>query len=91
MKIKSFFVVVLLSFALLVACKSEPAAPVPTETEPEVIAEVEVEETETPVEPAPVEVEEEVDACVDCHTDKDQLIDTADAVEEVESENSGEG
>ncbi|MFN2104282.1 MAG: hypothetical protein ACK2UR_08295 [Candidatus Promineifilaceae bacterium] len=31
------------------------------------------------------------DACMDCHSDKDMLIDTADPVEEVVSENEGEG
>jgi len=31
------------------------------------------------------------DTCTDCHTDKDLLIDTADPVEEVVSENEGEG
>lgn len=31
------------------------------------------------------------DTCTDCHTDKDMLIDTADPVEEVISENEGEG
>lgn len=30
-------------------------------------------------------------ACVECHTDKAMLIDTADPVEEVESENEGAG
>jgi len=29
--------------------------------------------------------------CVDCHTDQQALIDTADPVEEVVSENEGEG
>ncbi len=31
------------------------------------------------------------DACIDCHTDKQALIDTSDPVEEVESENEGAG
>ena len=30
-------------------------------------------------------------ACVECHTDQEMLIDTADPVEEVESENEGAG
>ncbi len=34
---------------------------------------------------------EEVDQCLVCHTDKQALIDTADPVVVVESENSGEG
>ena len=40
--------------------------------------------------PTPTE-EPVVDNCVDCHTDKDQLVDTADPVLEVISENEGEG
>jgi hypothetical protein len=31
------------------------------------------------------------DACIDCHTDKQALIDTSDPVVEVESENEGAG
>ncbi len=34
---------------------------------------------------------EEVDHCLDCHTDKQTLIDTAEEVVEVEAENEGEG
>lgn len=34
---------------------------------------------------------EVVDYCVDCHTDKEQLISTAKPVEEAESESSGVG
>lgn len=35
--------------------------------------------------------EPETDECLECHTDKDRLIQTADPVDEVESENSGAG
>jgi hypothetical protein len=38
--------------------------------------------------PVPTEV---VDYCVDCHTDKEQLISTAKPVVEAESESSGVG
>ncbi|MBK8900423.1 MAG: hypothetical protein IPM53_04505 [Anaerolineaceae bacterium] len=41
--------------------------------------------TEPTEEPAPV------DNCLDCHTNKDLLIQTADPEEEVISENEGEG
>jgi mono/diheme cytochrome c family protein len=40
--------------------------------------------------PAPTDVPV-VDQCIECHTDKDELIDTADPVLEVVSENEGEG
>ena len=35
--------------------------------------------------------EPETDKCVECHTDKERLIETADPVVEVESENEGAG
>lgn len=38
-----------------------------------------------------IAAEPETDECVECHTDKDRLIQTADPVEEVETESSGEG
>ena len=38
-----------------------------------------------------VAAEPEVDNCLACHTDQQTLIDTADPVAEVESENEGEG
>ena len=64
----------------------------PTATEQEAATEV-VNETE---EPQPEDEEdaastEEISACVTCHTDQAMLIDTADPVEEVESENEGAG
>lgn len=37
------------------------------------------------------EAAENVSACVECHTDQAMLIDTADPVEEVKSENEGAG
>ena len=55
----------------------------------------EPEPTEIPTEeptlvPIP-EIVEEVDYCVDCHTNKEQLISTAKPVVEKESESSGVG
>jgi hypothetical protein len=49
---------------------------------------------EEPAEPEPTEAiaaEPQVDNCVECHIDQQTLIDTADPVAEVESENEGEG
>ena len=47
----------------------------------------------SPTEPvAEVQTEEAADSnCIACHMDKEQLINTADPVEEKESESSGEG
>ena len=46
--------------------------------------------TEEPIS-EPTEEPVPVDNCLDCHTNKDLLIDTADPEEEVISENEGEG
>ena len=53
-----------------------------------------VETNRETTEPDPTEAiaaEPQVDNCVECHTDQQTLIDTADPVVEVESENEGEG
>jgi hypothetical protein len=47
--------------------------------------------TEPPTEAAPTEEPETVDECLLCHVDQQRLIDTADPVEEVVSENEGAG
>jgi hypothetical protein len=50
------------------------------------------EETEEPAEEESAAASAQGDdACIDCHTDKQALIDTADPVVEVESENEGAG
>ena len=72
---------VLASLFFLTGCQAATPEPVPTNT---------------PVPPTPtieptVEVVVEVDYCVSCHTDKDQLISVANPVEETESESSGVG
>ena len=69
-----------------------PPAEAPTATFQEEISE-EPEGTEQPEdnETDQAASAEEADACVECHTDQAMLIDTADAVEEVESENEGAG
>jgi hypothetical protein len=86
----------------LVGCGSEEPAPVIEEGSAEVeIAAAEVEATEAAAVVDEVdEVEEEVaetavveptDECLACHIDKEMLIATADPIEEVISENEGEG
>lgn len=68
----------------LAGCATSTPAPTP-EPEPTLAP------TEAPVlEPTPEPVEV-VDYCVDCHTDKEQLISTAKPVVEKESESSGVG
>ncbi len=57
----------------------EPTAVVPAPTE------------ETAVPPSPTTEPQPTDECLICHIDKDELIQTADPVEEVISENEGEG
>ncbi len=47
--------------------------------------------TQAPTESPTAEPVAATDYCVDCHSDTDQLIDTANPVEEVVSENKGEG
>lgn len=57
----------------------EPTAVIPTPTE------------ETAVAPTAVAATLPTDECLLCHINKDELIQTADPVEEVVSENEGEG
>ena len=78
-KIITFVLASMLLF--LAGCQTATPEPVPTNTA--------VPPTPT-VEPT-VEVVVEVDYCVSCHTDKEQLISVAKPVEEKESESSGVG
>ena len=67
----------------------EASAPIGVEV---AMAEELVEETAVPTStPAVITETMTVDYCLDCHTNKDMLIDTADPEEEVISENEGEG
>ena len=73
---------------------AEPTVPPESEVEETATIESPAVETEAPTE-APVETEvaaaEQVDQCVECHTDKDTLINTAAPVEEVVEESEGAG
>jgi len=68
----------------------------PTEAPTAIPEEEQVEEPEANEDPEDNETDqaissEETGACLECHTDQAMLIDTADPVEEVESENEGAG
>ena len=78
---KKIRLIVLAFVLLLVGCQATTPEPVSTNTA--------VPSTPT-VEPT-VEVVVEVDFCVSCHTDKEQLIDTARPEEVAEEESSGVG
>jgi hypothetical protein len=58
---------------------------------PEEEAAAPTEEVQAPEPTEEVVVEPQVDNCIECHTDQQALIDTADPVAEVLSENEGEG
>ena len=83
---------------------AEPETEVPVETEQATVLPIEAPIAATEVEEESADSEEpdesETDdaissdgtsACIKCHTDQALLIDTADPVEEVESENEGAG
>ncbi len=74
---RKFFTILILCFSLLllVACSAQTPA-TPEVEEPEVS--IGEEEPETDV---PISLEPPVDYCIECHTDKDMLIETT-AVEE---------
>lgn len=88
----SIIALVILSGLLIISACTTRDTSVPTMTRAEELAEPTLEPTvasePSPTEPADVQ---EVDNCVACHTDKQQLIDTADPEEEPETESSGEG
>lgn len=100
MRILKTIILTVLLLALLSACQAE-ATPVgePETTQAEVPALTETPATaptEAALNPEPVEVQsgptpEVVDECLNCHIDKQRLIDTAKQEEVVVSENEGEG
>lgn len=77
---------------LLVACAPQAPQAVPVETEPVMPEAVPTETTAPSPTPESTATETvETDACVDCHTDKDQLILTAKVEEEIPEESEGTG
>ena len=68
---------------LLAGCQTTTPEPVPTNTA--------IPSTPTIEPTATIEVIVNVDYCVDCHTDKEQLISTANPEELAEEESSGVG
>ncbi len=93
----SIFIVSTLALLLtaLIGCGPEvspEAVEAPASFGVEVVMAEEVEVTAVPtMSPAVITETVAVDYCLDCHTDKEMLIDTAEPEEEVISENEGEG
>ncbi len=85
-KIRTTFTLILTLFFLgLSGCRgTTPESETPTTVEP-------VDEAAPAPKLASVVDVAEPDYCLDCHADKEQLIDTADPVVEVVSENEGAG
>ena len=85
-KVRFLFTLLLtLLFMSLSGCTGATPAPATPTDEP-------IEEESAPVEEvATVSEPVEVNNCLECHTDKDSLIDTAKPEEVVVSENEGEG
>ena len=81
MKIGKILLLALMLF--LAGCQAVTPEPVPTDTA--IPPTPTIEPTET------IEVVADVDYCVDCHTDKEQLISTAKPEEVAEEESSGVG
>ncbi len=74
----------LLAFMLFLAgCQAATPEPIPTNTT--IPSTPTIEPTET------IEIVAKVDYCVDCHTDKEQLISTAKSEEVADEESSGVG
>ena len=73
----------MLCLVFIAGCSSATPAPEPTL--------VLTEEPTSVPEPQPTEIVKTVDYCVDCHTDKEQLVATGKPIVEVEGESSGVG
>lgn len=77
---------------LLAACAPQPSVSAPVEAEPVGPEAVPTETTApSPIPESTATETAETDACVDCHTDKDQLILTAKVEEEIPEESEGTG
>jgi hypothetical protein len=81
---KTMLGVLLLSLTLLFGCQTVTSEPVQPATDPALA-------TELPPTPKATEIVIEPDYCVECHTDKEQLIAYAKPEEEVDSESSRAG
>lgn len=94
-----FTILILLAVSILGACQQD--SPSGTISEAEAVEVVEAEEIsptatssavdEAAQSPSPTPEEAEPNSCLACHADQQALMDTADPVEEAESENEGEG
>ena len=88
-KIKRLFFMLVLSIAITWTAGCSSNAPEQENPAQEPTEEVAPEPTSIP--PTPTSEPELANYCVDCHMDKDRLISTAKAEEEVISENEGAG
>ena len=91
---KKYFILctLIVSMGILTACGSAPS-PASEELAPTATLQPTEEPTSEPTEEVAevVEEEEQVETCVNCHTNQELLMSLAKPEELVESENSGEG
>ena len=91
MSIKKYFIILILFVILgLTGCKTTSLAEIPSE---DIIESTQILQETAELNPAatPEESSGETNHCLECHTDKQSLMDSADPVVLVESESSGAG
>lgn len=91
MKIRAVLIFCLFLIGLVLTACAPQASPAPTEAAVATVVNEEPGVTQAPTEAETPAVLPPSGACLDCHTDKDRLIETAKVEEKVESESSGVG